>query len=309
MRTLVCAIAFLLAGCSSHRASTDPSDSTSRLAGGYPLTEATTAGCTPDPTATAAKAKLPEPGPEDGGLRLRLSVAPRQANPGTAEGYDVRLDLVNCSPRPITLRAGWRNERDAGDVKAYLEAATGIECVPEVAPWIGGVQAGLRQSPQPELDLAAGETISVRWQTEARQLKNLVTDPNEVQNPRFPFPGLYSVHATLDVITTEGAVRLRSNEQLVPVGGSPAMPKFTRGLLLNVDGKKTAMLGLGSLHRVQAGDQFEIGNPKGMHWKLTITDVMPEYSVGTLQLLTRSTYPPFSEPPLPNMPATLVRQK
>ena len=98
------------------------------------------------------KATLPEPGPEDGGLRLRLAVAPR-AEAGK-EGYDVRLDLLNQSRRPITLRAGWRHEHDAGDVKAYMEAATNIECVPEVAPWVGAVQQGRRVSPQPEQALA-----------------------------------------------------------------------------------------------------------------------------------------------------------
>jgi hypothetical protein len=226
------------------------------------------------------------------------------------EGYDVRLDLLNDSRRPITLRAKWRHEHDAGDVKAYLEAATSIECVPEVKPWAGAVQQGGRVSPQPEQGLAPGETLSLRWQTEGRHLKNRVTDPNEVQDPTFPFPGLYSVHATLDVTSSEGTVRLRSNEQLVPVGGSRAMPKYTRGSLWNVDAeKKTALLGLGSLHQVRTGDQFEIGHPKGMHWKLIITEVMPRYSVGKLELLTRSKHPPYSELPGSLMAATLVRQE
>ena len=53
----------------------------------------------------------------------------------------------------------------------------------------------------------------------------------------------------------------------------------------------------------------EIGNPKGMYWRLTVTDVTPEYSFGTLEMLTRSTYPPYREPPLPFMQATFVGQK
>lgn len=118
------------------------------------------------------------------------------------------------------------------------------------------------------------------------------------------------MHATLDVITSERTVWLRSNEQLAPVGGSRAMPKHTVGQLLQVQGeKKTAMVGLGSLHKIESGDQFEIGHPKGMHWKLTITHVEPRLSSGTLELLTRSTYPPYSNPPLPNMEATLIRRK
>jgi hypothetical protein len=43
-----------------------------------------------------------------------------------------------------------------------------------------------------------------------------------------------------------------------------------------------------------------------MHWRLTITDLEPHYAFGTLELLTRSTYPPYSEPPHPNMDAVLV---
>jgi hypothetical protein len=245
-----------------------------------------------------------EPGAEDGGLRLRLAVVPR-SRPGK-EGFDVRIDIINSSRRTISLRTGWTNE-DPGDVKDYLEAATSIECVPAIAPWIGGVQQGRRQSPQRQQGLEAGEALSVAWQSYyGWQLKNRVTNPNEVQNPVFPVPGLYSVHAILDVITDEGVVRLRSNEQLVAVEGSRAAPKHTLGQLLSADrDKKTAVLGLGSLHKVDVGDQFEIGNAKGMHWRLNITDVKPTYAFGTLEMLTRSDYPSFREPPFPYMPATL----
>ena len=150
------------------------------------------------------------------------------------EGYEVRVDLLNTSERAITLRAGWRND-DAGDLKDYIDAATSIECVPPVRRWMGGVIVGRRKSPQPEQVLEKGAVLSVRWQTQGRHLKNRVTNPNEVQNPEFPFPGLYSVHATLNVITSERTVPLRSNEQLVSVGGSRALPKSTLGQLAQVE--------------------------------------------------------------------------
>ena len=231
-----------------------------------------------------ARAEAPEGGPENGGLRLRLTVTPR-ADAGK-EGYDVKLDLLNVSQQPITLRAGWTHQTDAGDVKDYLETATSIECVPAIAPWIGGVQQGQRTAPQPELILKPGETLSVNWQTDGRHLKNRVTDPGHVQNPQFPFPGLYAVHAIVDVLAADRTVRLRSNEQLVSVGGSHAMPRHTFGRLTGVDPeKKTAVLGLGSIHKVAPGDQFEVGHPKGGHWKLTITHVEPTISVGDLEVL------------------------
>jgi hypothetical protein len=232
---------------------------------------------------------LPEPGPEDYGLRFRLLVKPRAAS--TEEGYDVQVDLLNTSKQAVTLQARWR-EDDAGDLRNYIDAAASIECVPAVAPWVGGVREGQRKEPQPEYILNAGEILSVRWTTEGRHLKNRVTNPNEVQNPEFPFPGLYSVHATINVFTGERTVRLRSNEQLVSVGGSRAMPKYTLGRLLEVNAdKKTAMLGLGALHKVEPGDQFEIGYPKGERWRLTITNVEPEISSGDLEVLTRANYP------------------
>ena len=88
------------------------------------------------------------------------------------------------------------------------------------------------------------------------------------------------------------------------------MPKYTLGQLWSVDGeKKTATLGLGSLHKIESGDQFDIGHPKGMYWKLTITHVEPRFSSGTLELLTRSTYPAYTNPPLRFMEARLVGQK
>jgi len=233
--------------------------------------------------ATANAAEAPEPGPEDGGLRLRLAV---KQWADAKEGYDVRLEVLNVSDRPVTLRARWRDDSEAGDVKGYLEAATSIECVPAVAPWIGGVQEGRRTRTQPEHVLKAGESLPVSWQTERRRLKNRVTDPSEVQNPTFPMRGLYSVHATVDVMAGERTVRLRSNEQLIAVGGSRSMPKSTFGRLSYVDPEgKTAVLGLGSLHKTTVGDQFEIGHPKGGHWKLTITRVERETSHGNLEIL------------------------
>ena len=51
-----------------------------------------------------AKAEaLPEPGPEDGGLRLRLVVKPRAKH--DKEGFDVRIDGVNTSDRAIRCAA------------------------------------------------------------------------------------------------------------------------------------------------------------------------------------------------------------
>ena len=242
------------------------------------------------------------PGPENRGLRLRLAVAPR-AEAGR-EGFDVRVDLLNTSCRAITLRAAWPDD-DVGDLKDYIEATTSIECFPAVRRWSGGVLRRERTSPQPEHVLEAGAILSVRWQTEGRRLKNRVTNPNEVQNPEFPYPGLYSVHATLNVITKEGAVLLRSNEQLVPVGGSHAMPKSTLGHLLQVETDwSTAIVDLGARQKVEPGDQFEHLS-KGDSWQLTIVKVEPNHSLGKLEMRS----PGRLDPPIRGAEVTLMRKK
>src|SRR5437763_11871212 len=110
----------------------------------------------------AETSALPEPGPEDGGLRMRLVVVPRIET--HKEGYDVRVDLLNTSERAITLRAGWEHDEE-GDVKDYINAATSIECVPAVRRWVGGVRQGHRKSPQPEQLIEKGAVLSLRWQT------------------------------------------------------------------------------------------------------------------------------------------------
>jgi hypothetical protein len=247
-------------------------------------------------------AVLPEPGPEDGGLRMRLVVMPR--TDVSKEGYDVRVDLVNTSEQPITLRAGWEGE-DKGDLKDYMDAATSIECVPAVSRWLGQVSMGHRKSPQPEQVLKRGGVFSVSWQTEGRHLKNRVTNPLDVQNPEFPFPGLYSVHATVHVITSEGAVALRSNEQLVPAGGSRVMPKSTLGQLSHVEADgKSAMLSLGSLQKIKPGDQFEYDFISAQG-KLTVTTVKPNYSWGNLEVI----FPTNGTPPARFTEVTLIQKK
>lgn len=250
----------------------------------------------------AETAALPEPGPEEGGLRMRLVVAPR-TDPGR-EGYDVRVDLLNTSERAITLRTAWEYE-EAGDLKDYIEAATSIECVPTVQRWMGQIMQGHRKAPQLKHVLNPGSVLSARWQTEGRRLKNRVTNPLDAQNPELPLPGLYSVHATVKIIADERTVPLRSNEQLVSVGRSRAMPKSTYGQLFQVEADlKTASLSLGSLQKTEPGDQFEYNSMVG-HGRLTVTTVTPTYSIGKLEVLS----PTNRTTQLNGMGVTLVQKK
>lgn len=263
----------------------------------------------------------PEPGPEDAGLRLRLAIAP---HPDAAtEGYDVRLDLLNVSADDTVLTAEWLHESDHGDLKDYIEASTSIESYPEVAPWVGGVELEPRVSPQPEYVLKADEVLSIRWQTQGRKLKNSVSDPNRVQNPTFPFPGQYAIHATLKINANGRTAFLRSNEQLIAVGGSGQLSKHTYGtcdLLGFIIGgaevadpllgrREGAFLQLGALHKIEPGDEFRITASKVDFWKLIITRVFPEHSIGRLEPLPRvGSNPTNPNPRLPDQrtSATLI---
>jgi hypothetical protein len=231
-----------------------------------------------------AEVAAPEPGPEAGGMRLRLLVTPKPD--GGNEGYDVQMDLISVSREAIPLRLKARTSRTQGNFTELLEAGASIESYPAIEPWMGQLQGefGEKPEPKPDYTLNAGEMVTVKWHAPARHLKNKVSNPLEVQDPEFAENGLYSIHASLVLEVKGRPVLLRSNEQTIAVGGSQALPKHTYGVLRDASRKdNTAMLGLGSLHKVAVGDQFLIRTGLiGMSWTLTITQLGDEYSYGTL---------------------------
>jgi hypothetical protein len=233
-----------------------------------------------------------EPGPEAGGLRMRLLVA-SAAQQGT-EGYRVQVDLINVTRDKIAVRPSRPWSRTEGGIEAHLEAAVSIESYPAIEPWLGQVMADRGEKSPPEYTLAAGETLSLKWQTSRRHLKNLVTNPLEVQNPEFAENGLYSIHATLGVMAGGHPVILRSNEQLVAFGGSLGLPKHTYGQVRWSEEKsRSAELNLGSQHKVTVGDRFLIQTGTiGWTWTLTISKVEDDTSTGSLA-------PSQENPPLP----------
>jgi hypothetical protein len=231
-----------------------------------------------------AASTLPEPGPEAAGLRLRLVVTPHPRD--GKDGYDVQADLISVSREALRLRAvHWRSERQRGGFQEYLEAALSIESYPAIQPWLGQVLVPLNGAViEPEYTIEAGQTLSVHWHAAGRHLKNTVSNPLEVQNPDFTESGLYSIHVSLVVVVAGRPVRLRSNEQLVPVGGSREAPKHTYGPLWWADEQtRTATLGLGSLDKVAQGDKFLIQSGNiGLTWTLTITNAQSDHSIGSL---------------------------
>lgn len=228
---------------------------------------------------------LPEPGPEACGLRLRLMISPQPE--GGKEGYNVEADLVNVSPDAIPLQAvHWRSESHEGGFPQYVESALSIESYPAIEPWLGQVMFPPKgAATEPEYTLKPGETLSIKWHATGRHMKNKVSNPLEVQNPEFIQSGLHSVHASVVVMAAGREVHVRSNEQLVPIGGSREAPKHTYGpLWWTNEQTKTAILGLGALNQVVPGDRFLIQSGAiGRTWTLTITKVETSQSTGTLE--------------------------
>lgn len=216
---------------------------------------------------------------------MRLTVSPAEA------GHEVRVDIENVTKQPITMKAGWWHDTNDGNFAEFIEGALSVETWPAIAPWIGQVMGEHRTKPQPEQLLAPSETWSTSWKADGKTLKSHVADPLSVHNPEFPFPGLYAVHGLLTIAIADEAdgertVKLRSNEQLVSVGGSKAAPKHTHCQLWGANEEdETASLSLGQLAQIEKGDEFEIVTGMGESWKLTIAEVYQESSRGKLELL------------------------
>ena len=245
--------------------------------------------------AVAAEPNIPEPGPECGGLRLRLTVAP--APNKEKDAFNVELDLINVTNHPIRLTARWENY-ETNDFADYLHAAFSVRTDPSIEPFTAQVIMGRREArktlvllgqtlspepPQPEKTLQPGESVTVKWKSSNGHLKNKVNNPHSDQNPRFPVDGLYSVHGTVLLQTDDGEHFLRSNDQIVAAGGSVALPKYTYGRLGECDSTNGwAELVLGRVNKVEVGDKFIVLSGNRQCWELTVTNVDTYLSKGTL---------------------------
>lgn len=247
----------------------------------------------------------PNPGPETAGLRLRLVVESRRAD--FVDEFHVRVDLINVTDEPIKVSGDWPNHMK-GSFQEYMEGATSIRTYPDITQW--GIQVMAPQQPVPKAEhiLAGGETLSVKWTTKGRRLKNRVIHPLSTRNPYFPSDGLYGVHAELllkiEVETEAGKTRrkeppspedeerpghrlvlLRSNEQLVSVGGSNRSPKTAIAGVQHVsDDLKTAQIDVGTVEGIKPGDEFLARTGMSVLWKLTVTESRIGYSTASVKL-------------------------
>lgn len=248
------------------------------------------------PAAVAlAQKSLPEPGPENSGLRLRFHVVERLET----SGHDVRLDLINVTDEPVTVSADWPREPE-GDFQDYVEMAASIRTHPEIMLWGVQVMADLPGKRESKQTLAARETLTVKWTAKGRRLKNRVIRPNEIHNPYFPTDGLYGTHAELKLMVTgpnpgnplppgaagagRHAILLRSNEQLVSIGKSSRTPKPAISRLIQIGKDRTSgTISPGSLHGVVVGDEFLVRTGMSVFWRLVVTHVGEQSSTVSLQ--------------------------
>jgi hypothetical protein len=244
---------------------------------------------------------LPQPGPEVAGLRIRLMVEALHGESG--DKFHTRLDLINVTDESIRLSADWPNHMK-GSFREYMEAAASIRTYPDIVLWGIQVRATRQPAPRTEHTLGAGETLSVEWTTKGRRLKNRVIHPNSNRNPYFPSDGLYGVHAELalnveiepvdtnreippdrELKTERRPLRLRSNEQLVTVGGSNGAPKTAISVVQHVsDDFRTAQISVGSVEGIVKGDQFLARTGMSGLWKLTVSETHVGYSKVSVEL-------------------------
>ena len=254
-------------------------------------------------------AGLPTPGPERDGIRVRLIVESERVDDN--DEFRVRVDLINVSDNTINLSGDWPHHR-SGTFPEYVKAAAGIRTDPDIMLW--GIQTMATRPPAPRSDytLASGETLTVEWTSQGRRLKTGVIFPNTTRNPYFPVDGLFRVTAEIplfvqtpksdsdnaDTGETQPAARrkilLRSNEQLVSIGGSTRAPKATMVKIghLHEDGK-SCNISAGQLSGAEKGDAYLARTGMGVFWKLTVTEVHDHHSVAefTLQPIRESELP------------------
>ncbi|MGA2621365.1 MAG: hypothetical protein ABSF26_27385 [Thermoguttaceae bacterium] len=244
-------------------------------------------------------------GPENAGLRLRLSI--ETMNENAAAGWKVHLDLLNVGKTPVVLVGDWPYEENTGDYTAFLRSAVSFLTYPEVEPESAQTAGQCRKSPQPEQEIKPGTALVVEWQTKGRCLKS---NSSEAVNttPYFPTAGLYGVRARIVVVTKEKhRVLLTSNEQQVAVGGSLRMPKYATGRIVTADPeKKTISIDRGTDHKIAKGDVFTIRWGLQASWRFRVTEVGTWFAKGPVETVRRDERPDVPRFPEVNWAATLV---
>ncbi len=224
---------------------------------------------------------MPDPGPESGGLRMRLVVNTSRVN--GSDSREISLELLNVTKEPIKLSAQWPYEKDKGDFAEYLKQAVNFIASPEIGPWEGQTMASDRKAPQPEYTLMPDTPLVIKWNTTGRLLKKVENFILDMRTQPLPTDGLYTVHAVVVVGLDGGTLTLSSNEQKVPVGGSAEPPKHSTGRIVRCDPETlTAAIDIGRRHKITPGDRFTVRTGMSEFWCLNIRQVRETEAEGVL---------------------------
>ena len=231
-----------------------------------------------------AEIPLPDPGPENQGLRLRLTI--REMVDGQVDNRVLRVDLLNVGQKPVVLVTGSDLLEEKLSYPQFFQRIVGIATSPE-APW-SCCQTMFRKpkEPPPKWELEPGRSLTVAWAGEGRRLKQ---DGCVVQAD-LQQQGLYRVHASVCVMTEDGdRISLTSNEQEVYAGGSHEMPKSMIGHIIKTDPEQsTAMIDIGSDEKIEVGDCFTIRYELIASWSLCITHVTSHTAEGIVECVHKS---------------------
>lgn len=244
-------------------------------------------------------------GPENAGLRLRLSI--ETLKEGTAPDWNVRLELLNVRKAPVVLVGQWPYEEDTGDYAAFLRSTVSLLSYPEVEPESAQTAGRSRESPQPQQEIKPGASLVVQWQAKGRCLKANLSEAINTA-PSFPSDGLYGVRAKIVVVTKDKhRVLLTSNEQQVAVGGSRQMPKYAVARIVSADAaQKAVTIDVGADHKIAEGDVFSIRWGLQASWRLRVAEVGPWYAEGPVETVHRADGPDVPRFPQVNWGAALV---
>jgi hypothetical protein len=227
------------------------------------------------PVLAVAEDQLPEPGPENKGLRLRLLV---ENDISMVDEHTVSVEILNVSDKAITLvgSAGVKSFED------HLPGATTFNVYPAVLSH--GFQIGVGDDPaRPEVTIMPAKSFLAKWPIKGR----LLSAHHKCWGLSFPTSGRFDIRAELTLdLKVEGEVRpvidldnetrsrihIWSNSQPFVVGGSNKAPKGCVGTVIMGDAeKKTVFLdGLGTFNDTQPGDRFRIDLPMRGYWDLEI---------------------------------------
>jgi len=244
---------------------------------------------------------LPDPGPENGGLCLRLIITPER----DVGSHMIAVELQNTGPKVVTLIGEWDCEEDRGDYEAFFAKRVAFSTCPEVQPESFQTAGRERHAQQPRYKLAPGKSLVVSWKAQGDQIRE--DSPFPGTTPVFPGPGLYGVRASIVVVTKEGGrVLLISNEQTMAVGGVRSLPKYaTAHVVSTAKDKNLVTLDVGSDKKIAKGDTFVIRWGLQASWRVTVVKVYPWGSDGSVVRLHHDGRPRTPQFPPEQWPAML----